>query len=178
MVAAAGDGSAILVGPLRSFPGRSSSLQRLVGSLLHRGSTVHERIRPPAGSRRAARHALDPPGQGLQALLVRPRQLDRDDLLIGLALLSELGLPVAPLRLPISPLSRSIASLGFLVALFRSRVVRNVSTALGSGTVTEGGLLVMVSRFPIAPSSLLLLGVLSGIHRTSPAPDVASAGEL
>jgi hypothetical protein len=121
---------------------------------------------------------VDPPSKGLHALLVCPRHLNRDEFLIGLALLKQLGLPVAPLRFPISPLSRSIALLRFVVTLFRARIVREVSIALGSSTVTEGRFLVTASRFPIALPRLLLLGVPRCTHRTSPAPDVASAGGL
>jgi hypothetical protein len=143
-----------------------------MGALRRGDGTLQECIRPALSSRSASCNALSPANEGLQALLRRLRGIDRDDFLVGVALLLQLCLTVAPLRLSVSPPSRSILLVCFLIAPVRLRIIRQVSITASSTTITHGGFPVRASSFAIA-ASRLRLGVISCAHRASQAPGVA-----
>jgi hypothetical protein len=136
---------------------------------LGRGGTLQGRLRASPSGLAPNFHCRRPANKRFQSLLWRSSSLDRDDLLIGIALVLQLRLPIAHLRPAVTPLGGSITPLRFLLAPLRLRILGEVSITLGGGTIAHGGILIAASGFLIVPSRLLI-GVLSSTHRASQPP--------
>ena len=172
------------VGP---FPGCPCSLDGCLGAPLRGGDALHGLIRAFAGVRSAACHGRGPVGECLDAAFKRRCRLDRQEFLVGLALLSKLrfkvagdGVSVSLLRSPVAIFGHPVTFPSGLVAILCRSVAFPSRGAGWHGSISTGGIMIELSGLPIATRGLivatsrlvvepcgLLVAVVSARHGTS-----------
>ena len=160
-------------GSFSSYQGCFGSFHCLTGALCPCDGTLQECIRPSLGCVRASCNPLARrPMACTRSSDVRADSIAMDSL-VRLAVTLQLGLLVALRRLSVSPLSRSVPLLCFLIAQVPLLIVREVKITLGSRTVTHGGFPVAASSFLIAAPRVLV--EVPSAHRATQPPHVGSA---
>ena len=166
-------GPEAILSDVRSVLGRERSLDGGLGAVLGRSNTLLDGVRPLTGGLGAGCRGPGPVPDGFDPVFERRCDLDRNELLVGLALfskfrvvVSKVSVAVALLRCVVALLCRSVALLrctvlvSFSVVLlrwpamsFRLVAAGSLSVAAGGLSVELGGRLVTALRFVVAVAS-------------------------
>jgi hypothetical protein len=154
---------------VRSLLGRARSLDGGLGAVLGGSDALQAGVRALAGVVGTGCHGPGPVAERLDPAFQRRRGLDRDELLVGLALLSKFRVVVSKGSVPVALLCCVVALLCSPVALRRRSVallrrpasvsfsaVRMRPSATSFGLVAPGGLLVELRGRLVAAGGLLV----------------------
>ena len=153
---------AILSG-VGSFLGRPCSVDGSLGASFGSGDALQGFIRAFASVRSAACHGLGPVGECLDAAIKRRCRLDRQDFLVGLALLTKLcfkvpgtGVSVSLLRSPVAIFGRSVTFAGGLVAILCRLLAFPRRCAGWHGPISKGGIVIELRGLLVATRGLIV----------------------